>query len=62
MDLSEVYKGATKLGKIKLTKDGLDIEGKLIKNIDINSVKVKNVAGKIKVSCELICDSFESIP
>lgn len=60
--LSDVYKNDTRLGKIKLTPEGLDFEGKLVPNLIKDSVKIKRFGDKTIVSCDFLCDEFQSIP
>jgi hypothetical protein len=60
--LSEVYSQSIKFGKIKLTPEGLDFEGKLITNLVKDSIKLRRFGKKTVVSCDFLCDEFQSIP
>ena len=62
LNLSEVYRQSIKFGKIKLTPEGLDFEGKLITNLVKDSIKLRRFGNKTVVSCDFLCDEFQSIP
>lgn len=58
-NLGDVYGNQTNFGKIKLTSNGIEIQGELLTNITEQPLRVIKFGKKTLVTCQFIADSFE---
>lgn len=60
--LSEIYGENTNFRKIILSSDGIEIQGKKLKNVIPDSIDIAAFGNKTMVACCFVCDEFSLIP
>ena len=60
--LSNVYKKQNNIGSIKLTSEGIEIQGKQLTNLIEEPLVIERFGEYTIVECRFVCEEFQSIP